>query len=52
MLNKFFVINQNCAPWFVSNLPSHNDLKIPFVHEEVTLHAKDTNYASLAIAIS
>jgi hypothetical protein len=27
------------APWFVSNLALHNDLKIPFVHEEITLHA-------------
>jgi hypothetical protein len=27
------------APWYVSNLTLHNDLKIPFVHEEITLHA-------------
>jgi hypothetical protein len=26
-------------PWFTSNLTLHNDLKIPFVHEEITLHA-------------
>jgi hypothetical protein len=25
-------------PWFVSNLTLHNDLKVPFVHEEITLH--------------
>jgi hypothetical protein len=27
------------APWFVSNLTLHSNLKIPFVHEEITLHA-------------
>jgi hypothetical protein len=27
------------AAWFVSNLTLYNDLKIPFVHEEITLHA-------------
>jgi hypothetical protein len=27
------------APPFVSNLTLHNDLKIPFVHQEITLHA-------------
>jgi hypothetical protein len=27
-----------CIPWFVSNLTLDNDLKIPFVHEEITLH--------------
>jgi hypothetical protein len=27
------------APWFVRNLTLHNDLKIPFVHQEITLHA-------------
>jgi hypothetical protein len=27
------------APWFVSNLTLHNDLKIQFVREEITLHA-------------
>jgi hypothetical protein len=27
------------APWFVSNLTLHNDLKIPFVHKEITLQA-------------
>jgi hypothetical protein len=27
------------APWFVSDQTLHNDLKIPFVHEEITLHA-------------
>jgi hypothetical protein len=27
------------APCFVSNLTLHNDLKIPFVHYETTLHA-------------
>jgi hypothetical protein len=27
------------APWFVSNLTLHNDLMIPFVHEEITVHA-------------
>jgi hypothetical protein len=26
-------------PWFVSNITLHNHLKIPFVHEEITLHA-------------
>jgi hypothetical protein len=25
--------------WFVSNLTFHNDLEIPFVHEEITPHA-------------
>jgi hypothetical protein len=25
--------------WFISNLTSHSDLKIQFVHEEITLHA-------------
>jgi hypothetical protein len=24
------------APWFVSNLTLHSDLKIPFIHEEIT----------------
>jgi hypothetical protein len=28
------------APWFVSNLTLHNDLTIPFVHEEIILNAK------------
>jgi hypothetical protein len=27
------------ALWFVSNLTLHNDLRIPFVHQEITLHA-------------
>jgi hypothetical protein len=27
------------ALWFVSNLTLHNDLKIPFVHNEITFHA-------------
>jgi hypothetical protein len=27
------------APWFVSSLTLHNDLKILFVYEEITLHA-------------
>jgi hypothetical protein len=27
------------GPWLVSNLTLHNDLKIPFAHEEITLHA-------------
>jgi hypothetical protein len=27
------------APWFVSTLTLHNDLRIPFVHQEITLHA-------------
>jgi hypothetical protein len=27
------------APWFVSTLTLHNDLKIPFVHQEIPLHA-------------
>jgi hypothetical protein len=27
------------APWFVSTLTLHNDLKIPFVQQEITLHA-------------
>jgi hypothetical protein len=26
------------ARWFVSTLTLHNDLKIPFVHEEITFH--------------
>jgi hypothetical protein len=28
------------APWFVSNLTLHNDVKIPFVHEEITLRVQ------------
>jgi hypothetical protein len=27
------------APWLVSNPTLHNDLKIPFAQEEITLHA-------------
>jgi hypothetical protein len=27
------------VPWFVSNLTLYNDLKIPFVQEEITPHA-------------
>jgi hypothetical protein len=27
------------APWFISTLTLHNDLKIPFVHKEITFHA-------------
>jgi hypothetical protein len=27
------------APWYVSNLTLHNDIKIPFVREEIILHA-------------
>jgi hypothetical protein len=27
------------APLFISNLTLHNDLKIPFVRKEITLHA-------------
>jgi hypothetical protein len=32
--------DNNGAPYFVSNLSLHNDLQIPFVHEEITLHSK------------
>jgi hypothetical protein len=28
----------NIAPWSVSNLILHNDLNIPSVHDEITLH--------------
>jgi hypothetical protein len=28
----------------LKNLTLHNDLKIPFVHEEITLHAKKYKY--------
>jgi hypothetical protein len=31
----------NGAPWFVSNLTLHNASKIPFVHQEITLHANN-----------
>jgi hypothetical protein len=27
------------APWYVSNLALHNDLKIPFVQEAIALYA-------------
>jgi hypothetical protein len=27
------------ASWFISTLTLHNDLKVPFVHQEITLHA-------------
>jgi hypothetical protein len=27
------------TPWFVSNLTLHSDLKVPFVHQEITLRA-------------
>jgi hypothetical protein len=38
------------AIWFFSNVTLPNNLKIPFVHEEITLHATHANYALLATA--
>jgi hypothetical protein len=28
------------APWYVSNVKLHNDLKIPFVYEAIALYAR------------
>jgi hypothetical protein len=36
------------APWFVSNLTLHNDLKIPFVHKKSHSMPTNTNYTPLA----
>jgi hypothetical protein len=40
------------ATYFVSSLTLHNALQIPFVHDEITIHANSTNYVRLTTATS